>query len=71
MGASNQKQINCHNCRFDASNILPNMQPKERLAFKCPRCRCGQWDGWTTETEIDVPNGGGNAPDVRGKPLAS
>jgi len=64
-GASNQKQITCHNCRFNATNI------GRKRGYKCPRCGCGLFDGWDTEKEKDVPNSGGQSLDVRGKPLAS
>ena len=70
-GGSNQKQLTCHNCRFNASNIIPNLPKNQRTGFKCPRCGCGLFDGWTVESEMDEPNGGGGAPDVRGKPLNS
>jgi len=65
IGGSNQKQVTCHNCRFNVTNIT------RQRGFKCPRCRCGLFDGWDVESEIDPPNSGGNSPDVRGKPLAS
>lgn len=61
--------VNCHNCLFDVTNI-----EMSKLNNKCPRCGSGMFNNPNREPreiEEDVPNTGGNAPDVRGKPLMS
>ncbi len=54
----------CHNCLFDVTNI-----EMSKLNNKCPRCGSGMFNVNILEVSKDVPNSGGNNPDVLGKNL--
>lgn len=65
-GTFSQKQMLCHNCRFDVTNI-----EIKKINNKCPRCSCGMFDGLIPESWREQRRSGDNSPDVRGKPLIS